>query len=645
MKYVGYEQTIDLTCYYHYSIAKILWHCVPCFKVADSLEALDRASADGAIEQQQPQVQPVQPPSDTECFTYTALKSTTFLKIILRETSDMVLYENNAYTVLLDEAEERAAVEMDNERYDFLTIGKGQQRKTSDAEAQTQQKLLKTRAVNTDRIRKKTVGTFVSNYDMFDTYADLESHTTNLDVEAIDKTETLAITTYTLEGSGVDLSELLQESKSFKLSSMILQRILASNVYRERQRRFRNMDAVSPLDKNVRYYYRTDLLFTYKTVTTVGTAVTSYSWCENADILAVGYGVYNIRPNMDRMSGFVCLWNIKNPVNPERFYKFPVAVTALAFSKQQPQLLAIGLYNGHIEIMDVTADEGDETVYTSQRCTSPAIEAISNLTWLRVGDEEQLLAASQDGYVIKYALTNSPHIIGGQLMQADRIEGVIEGIAVDAIALPKLQANRHAQILTLELDPLHSQMYYIGTDEGCLRKCSIYYPNQSQHQLQVHKYSVTCMEFSPWSPRIFLTSGTDWHIRIWIDGILEPIIELTSGLEPVQNAHWCPDNSTIIAATKRAKLEIWDLTTNILAPAATEDVCTGSATLTICEFSKCGKSIAVGDSQGTTYVYALEDMPFPPHFQFHALEGALLASLELRPGLKEQVLAMGHLGY
>lgn len=622
--------------------------CADNLKVADSLEALEKVSVSEITEQPQPQQQQPafsQPADDAEYFTYTPHKHTTFIKIILRETEDMLLYENNAYTVLMDDADELAAVTEDNARYDFLTVGKGKQRKTSDAEAQTQQKLVKTRAVNTDRIRTKTVGTFVSNYDMFDTYADLESHTTNLDVDAVDKTEILAITTYTLEGS--DLNELLQESHTFKLSSMILQRMLASNVFRERQRRFRVMDPPDPLDPNVRYYYRADLLFAYKTVLTLGMAVTSYSWCAtNADILAVGYGVYNIQPNMDRASGFVCLWNIKNPVNPERFYRFPTAVTAVAFSKQQPQLLAVGLYNGSIDIIDVTVDDAAGAVYSSERTTSPAIEAISSLAWLHLADDQLLLATSLDGYVTKYTLRNSPHIIGAQLMHVQRIEGTIEGLPADLTTLPKLQANRHAQLLTLQLDPMQRQMYYIGTDEGCLRKCSIYYPNQNQHLFQVHKYAVTSIEFSPWSPHIFLTSASDWYIRIWIDGILEPIVELTSGLDPVQSAHWSPDNSTIIAATKRTKLEIWDLTSNLLAPISTHDVVESSnATLTLCEFSHCGKSIVAGDSQGATYVYALEEMPFPPHFQYNALVRALWASLELRPELREQVLVLGHLGY
>lgn len=94
---------------------------------------------------------------------------------------------------------------------------------------------------------------------------------------------------------------------------MILERILAGNVYRESQRRFRNMDMPNPLDPVVQYLYRVKLLWTYRSCEiNNASAVTCMSWCpSNADILAIGYGVFNyVRPERRRI-GYVCLWNMK----------------------------------------------------------------------------------------------------------------------------------------------------------------------------------------------------------------------------------------------------------------------------------------------------------------------------------------------
>lgn len=56
-----------------------------------------------------------------------------FLKIVLRETDDVVLFECTSTTVPA-ESEIAASVLEDNAKYEYLTIGKGKHRPTLDAE-------------------------------------------------------------------------------------------------------------------------------------------------------------------------------------------------------------------------------------------------------------------------------------------------------------------------------------------------------------------------------------------------------------------------------------------------------------------------------------------------------------------------------
>ena len=48
-----------------------------------------------------------------------------------------------------------------------------------------------------------------------------------------------------------------------------------------------------------------------------------------------------------------CCWSIKNPEYPERVYKTSSGITALDFSVQNPNLLAVGMYNGTIAVYNV----------------------------------------------------------------------------------------------------------------------------------------------------------------------------------------------------------------------------------------------------------------------------------------------------
>lgn len=94
---------------------------------------------------------------------------------------------------------------------------------------------------------------------------------------------------------------------------MIIQRLLAGNVFREKQKRFRNMYLPDPLAMDVKYHYTLEKLWSYQWIALSGYAVTSFSWCvTNRDILAVGYGVFYLEPNQEQPDdGYVCIWSIK----------------------------------------------------------------------------------------------------------------------------------------------------------------------------------------------------------------------------------------------------------------------------------------------------------------------------------------------
>lgn len=62
-------------------------------------------------------------------------------------------------------------------------------------------------------------------------------------------------------------------------------------------------------------------------------------------------------------------------------------------------------------------------------------------------------------------------------------------------------------------------------------------------------------------------------------------------------------------------------------------------------FTPCGRSLVVGDMEGTTHVCALDDMPFPPHFQYHELQAAIYQALLMKTELLSQVKSLGSLAY
>lgn len=121
---------------------------------------------------------------------------TIFMKIRLHESDDMLLFESNSYSILRNAGDAADAIADDNRHYDTMIALNAKQRRMHDIETQTVDAHGKTRAINTDHINKSSAGTFVSNYDMYDTYANLETVTEHIPIDYNDRHDQLNITTY-----------------------------------------------------------------------------------------------------------------------------------------------------------------------------------------------------------------------------------------------------------------------------------------------------------------------------------------------------------------------------------------------------------------------------------------------------------------
>ncbi|BFF97497.1 WD repeat-containing protein 78 [Drosophila madeirensis] len=577
--------------------------------------------------------------------------ATPFIKVLLRKTPTVVLFERHSMTALADTEEGRLVLE-DNLRYDELLAGTDKSRRTVDSDTQTITALKKSRLVNTERLTTEQIGSYVSNFEMFDTYKDLEASTTSVQVQGAQNME---VTTYRV--GGVDQFVAINSLPNFKLALMLTMRILASNVYEPQQRRYRNMSLPDPLAEDVKFKYRLGLLWRLSPPSPLPKAhqaVSDVSFCpSNGDIMAVAYGVYS-HAKMSRLPrcGYVYVWNIKNPVNPERCFNYEVPVVTVEFSPSAPQLLAIGLHDGSVEVRNVSQPE-QPPLAISHRSTSPHFEPVTAIRWIRkAGDQvggpamiTPFLAISRAGAVTKYRLISSPHLLGFEQQRLQRAEGELEGIKIDRpVPAASLLANRHPQCLELVLDPVQADIYYVLTDEGTLYKYSTNYPLQHLEQRQVHDGPAMGMEFSPWSPKMYLTCGSDWCIRIWLAGILSPIITLRHHLSPVHCARWSRTHSTILVSLSRSTVDIWDLRNSTLKPVSSATIDANSFYTTF-RFAHCGRSLAVGNEAGNLLMLSFEDMPFPPHFQYKQLKRAIFKALAMEPDLRQQVKSVGHFGY
>lgn len=89
----------------------------------------------------------------------------------------------------------------------------------------------------------------------------------------------------------------------------------------------------------------------------------------------------------------------------------------------------------------------------------------------------------------------------------------------------------------------------------------------SQHldQLATHKGPVYSVSFSPFCGKIFLTCGADCCVRIWCEGVSEPLVTLSS-TEGVECAAWSPSHPTVVVSLSRDRINLWDIRRKIYQP-------------------------------------------------------------------------------
>nr|XP_022906107.1 WD repeat-containing protein 78-like [Onthophagus taurus] len=567
------------------------------------------------------------------------------VSLTLVETPTIFLFELSSSTAEADTVE-GDLVESDNKMYEYLTVGKGRNRKVVCAEVQTIPVLLKTRDTTAVRYRTKSDYAYASGWDMYDTYNEVkdEDEENNIPLAAKESVQ-VSIDSFQVPSEEKQMMALVK-TPEFLNALCVVERLLANNNFNAQQKRFRGLSDPDPFREKIEYKYELNLLWTFANEKTAGRCATTMCWNpSNQDILAVGYGKFYYS---ERTTGLVMIWNIKNPVQPERTYNFSEPVTAVDFSKQHPNVLAIGFYDGTIKVIEIS-DHELMVLGESSREDSPIFEPIWQLTWYTDQDYykgiEFLMVASQDGRLSRFTLEQASYMPYFHLMRVSRAEGRIKGLkSTRKCVIPGIPIARHPASLVMTEHPINPNIYYVGTSEGVIHKCSKNYYHQHLDLFLGHEGPIYQFKFSPFCNKVFLTCGDDWVVRIWAEGISTPLLELGKTMLSVQGADWCPAFSTIIASITGNDIFLWDLQRKVYAPQSVTKSPT-KARCTLVEFTQSGRCLVVGDIEGNIMIFSLEDMPFQAFYQDKLLTQAIKRELVIVPELARKVEKLDGLSY
>lgn len=492
-----------------------------------------------------------------------------------------------------------------NKHYEYLTSGDGKIRPKGHVEVQTDLIYNKPKATNTE-IESQEKGTFVRNFDIFDTFAKSDSNQKFM--------------------THIQSDEELSRNRNFHELAMTVEKCLAENVFSHQVMIYKNLAKSNGIQQILNFNH----LWTYKCDETSALDVVSFSW--SGDLLAVAYG--NFVPKIESNVGFVLIWNFKNPVNPERKYKFEIPVSDIEFSPKNLHLLAVAFHDGSLKILDISKfSKTPQIIAKLSENIKSTSAAIMSVKWMEIADEGFIFTASTDGRVMKYKIGSGGKLNGNLQIQISRIEGPVEGLAVNH-KKNFVESERFAQILCMEQHPERLNEFLISTDEGCVYTCSTIFINKCLTSLQAQEKAIYAFDFSPFNSKLFLTAGSDQKIRIWMENVLEPLIELEEKFTTSQCVKWSKIYPTLIFNCSHDGIRVWDLRKKAEKPIHIE---LSTTKLTTFDFSPSGTSLIVGDVEGNVKVFSIHNGFLPPKQNFKELKKIIYESLRYREKILHQV--------
>ncbi|XP_070602220.1 dynein axonemal intermediate chain 4 isoform X2 [Erythrolamprus reginae] len=348
-------------------------------------------------------------------------------------------------------------------------------------------------------------------------------------------------------------------------------------------------------------------LWSYGCSLTKGNNVSCMAWNKfNPDLLAVGYGQFRFQ---EQKKGLACCWSLKNPMWPERIYNCVHGVTALDFSTANPNLLAVGLFNGTIEVYNVQS-RNQTSVLDNSESHDKHLGPVWQLRWVEQdrgtsGEDkgEILVSISADGRITKWFVRKGLSCTDLMKLKRTTAERRKSGGEKKSEAL----ISRQAPGLCFDFHPKDTNIYMAGTEEGYIHKCSCSYNEQYLETYRGHKGPVYKITWNPFSTEVFLSCSADWTIMLWRQDLVRPLLIFTSTTNVIYDIMWSPGSPYVFAAVNETRVEIWDLSVSTLDPLIVNPA-TGNLKFTTVLFAKSADCLLIGDSDGLVTVYALRNM-------------------------------------
>lgn len=346
--------------------------------------------------------------------------------------------------------------------------------------------------------------------------------------------------------------------------------------------------------------------------------VTALAWNPvYCDLVAVGYGSYDFATNNKNNQGVINCYSLKNPSYPESHFKLPSGVMSVAWHPSMVYLLAVGLHNGMVCILDVSKPQQDNPIYISDEPLSKHTGPVWQVHWNEDAEKLNFYSVSSDGHLCNWAVNQNLLDRTDVLQLRINNPKTLDRTQVAAAAAGSVSSedqHRHAQqqdsLVTLYSGTCcdfnnAAPLVVVGTEEGQLLTYDIAYNATLKHTYEGHTMAVYKVEWNKLHPNTFISCSADWTVKLWDYTTYTPIMTLDMHTS-VGDVCWSPHKSTMFSCiTTDGWLRLFDLKASRVDPIGEHRLLRSSTKLTHIAFNHKDPVIVVGDDKGVTSVFKL----------------------------------------